>query len=99
MCLNGVLRKGDIEKGLHDLAQYNDESFQSIYRFLYTLNLRQDLFTTYKVEKVFDVRILSVDSGFRGQGIAKKLITQSEKVARDNDFKVEPEISNQSSAR
>lgn len=86
--MNGVLKKGDIEKGLNDLTQYDDESFQKIYRFLYTLNLGQDLFKAYKVEKAFDVRILSVDSGFRGQGIANKLIAHSEKVARDNDFKV-----------
>lgn len=87
--MNGVLNNGDIEKSIQELPQYNDESFQKIYTFLYTLNLCKDLFKIYAVNKAFDVRILSVDSKFRGQGIANQLIAESEKVARANNFKVQ----------
>lgn len=55
---------------------------------LYSHNLSVDIFNKFDVNKVFDVRILSVDSRFRGQGIAKELVRRSEMVAKDFEFKV-----------
>lgn len=86
--LNGILCPGDIEKSLELLPNNNDEEFKKIFNLLYTETLKVDLFNLYDVDKIFEIRILSVDSKFRRQGVAQSLIQTSEQVAIKHGFKV-----------
>ncbi|XP_075155956.1 arylalkylamine N-acetyltransferase-like 7 [Haematobia irritans] len=86
--LNGILRPGDIEASQKKLELNDDEKFKKIFRLLYTINLKEDMFQRFDVDKIFDVRILSVDGRFRGQGIAKHLASHSEDIAREYGFKL-----------
>lgn len=84
--LNGVLLPGDTEDALEKLHLSTDENYKKIFELLYTHSLQVDLFERFKVDRIFDVRILSVDSRFRGQGIAKELIRRTELVARCHGY-------------
>lgn len=86
--LNGVLRRGDVEQAQEALKSSHDERFKKIFSFLYGANLQSNLFEELHVDKLFEIRILSVDSACRGQGLATKLMQESESVARANGFEV-----------
>lgn len=55
---------------------------------MYGESQKLDLFRRYGVDRIFELRILSVDSEFRGQGVARKLIDMSQSLAIKNGFKV-----------
>ncbi|XP_037933275.1 dopamine N-acetyltransferase-like [Teleopsis dalmanni] len=86
--LNGVLLPGDIKSAQKKLELSDDENFKKIFQLLYSHNQKVNIFERFNVDKAFDVRILSVDGRFRGQGIAKELVRRSEQVARDFEFKL-----------
>ncbi|XP_037822792.1 dopamine N-acetyltransferase [Lucilia sericata] len=86
--LNGILHPGDIESSQKKLELNDDEKFKKIFKLLYTLNLKENVFKHFQVDKAFDVRILSVDSAYRGQGIAKELVKHSEDIAKEYEFKL-----------
>lgn len=88
VCLNGILHKGDIEHSLANLHLKEDEKFRKIFTLLYTENLKNDLFEKCHIDKIFEIRILSVDSKFRGHGIAGSLMLRSKEIAEENGFKV-----------
>lgn len=79
---------GDVENALENLQTKQNEKFIKIFNFLYTQNLKQNLFKQFNVDKLFEVRILSVNPKFRGQGIARNLLVKSQEVAEENGFKV-----------
>lgn len=87
VALNGVLKRGDVERAQGELNLSNDERFKKIFSFLYGANLKSKIFEL-GVDKLFEIRILSVDSNCRGQGLAKKLMQESEVVARSNGYQV-----------
>lgn len=59
--LNGFLYQGDILKAKEKLNRdCKDEKFKKIFNLLYDENLKIDLFKTYNVDKIFELRILSV---------------------------------------
>jgi len=82
VCLNGFLHPGDTLKAKDNLESSKDERFKKIFSLLYNQNLTVDFFKEFDVDRVFEYRILSVDSNYRGQGLAKKLIQKSEDIAR-----------------
>ncbi|XP_060661863.1 arylalkylamine N-acetyltransferase 1 [Drosophila nasuta] len=84
--LNGVLRSGDTEQALDKLQFSCDSNYKKIFELLYRHSLQVDLFARYNVQRIFDVRILSVDSRYRGQGIAKELVRRAEQVARESGY-------------
>ncbi|XP_017048299.1 arylalkylamine N-acetyltransferase 1 isoform X2 [Drosophila ficusphila] len=86
--LNGILRPKDMAKALGKLDSSYDEGFRKIFDLLYRHNLKNDLFEAFDVDRMFDVRILSVDSCYRGQGIANELVKQSVAVAKKNCFRL-----------
>ncbi|XP_055624793.1 arylalkylamine N-acetyltransferase 1-like [Toxorhynchites rutilus septentrionalis] len=89
VALNGILRgNDDILQAMEKLNYVYDESFKKIFKLLYEQNLKIDLFNHFNVDKMFEIRILSVDTKFRGQGLAKKLIAKSEEVALEHNIKV-----------
>lgn len=82
------MTKDSKKDALNDLNGQPDEKFKKIFNLLYSQNLRVNLFKEFDVIELFEVTILSVNPKFRGQGIAKQLLIQSEQIARDNDFRV-----------
>lgn len=63
--LNGFLYQGDILIAKEKLNQdCNDEKFKKIFNLLYDENLKIDLFKSYNVEKIFELRILSVSDRY-----------------------------------
>ncbi|EDV32809.1 uncharacterized protein Dana_GF22216 [Drosophila ananassae] len=86
--LNGILRAGDTSKALEKLEETCDADFRKIFELLHRHNLKYNLFEHFDVDAMFDVRILSVDSGYRGQGIANELVRQSVAVAKKNGFRL-----------
>lgn len=87
-----MLSTGDARHALENLDDKQDEEFKKIFKFLYGENFKVNLFEQLDVDKIFEVRILSVDSKYRGQGIAKKLLQKSQEVAEQNGFKVRSSI-------
>ena len=90
--LNGVLHDGDIEQALKKLELSNDEGYKKIFRLLYSENLKVNLFKRFNISKIFDLRILSVDGNYRGQGIAKNLVRKSEELAKELAYEVKTQI-------
>ncbi|XP_053686327.1 uncharacterized protein LOC128735868 [Sabethes cyaneus] len=89
VALNGVLSGyNDIKHSIEKLNNVQDENFKKIFKLLYEQNLRINLFNKFNVDRIFEIRILSVDSKFRGQGLAKKLIMKSEALAIENGFQL-----------
>lgn len=88
MALNGILKKGEREEAERRLAELDDEKFKTIFRLLYKLNDKVDLFAKYDVDELFECRILSVDANYRGKGLASILMADSMKTAKDTGFKV-----------
>lgn len=78
VCLNGIVRPGDIEKGLTQLPDTPDGR---IFRLLYEENLKLGLFQRYHTAEIFELRIMSVDGAYRGQGVAQQLLMHSQKLA------------------
>ncbi|XP_052857303.1 arylalkylamine N-acetyltransferase 1 isoform X1 [Drosophila gunungcola] len=86
--LNGILRPGNAAKSLKKLDSTSDADFRKIFELLHGHSLKYNLFEHFAVGSIFDVRILSVDSGYRGQGIANELVKQSVAVAKANGFRL-----------
>lgn len=62
--------------------------YHRIFGLLNNTNKELDLYKKYKVDKIFDIRILSVDSKFRGRGTGKEMFARSIKIAEENGYKV-----------
>lgn len=80
--------KGEVEEAREKLNLCPDARFRTIFTFLYDENLKIDLFSQFNIDKYFELRIVSVDSKFRGQGIAKRLFQEAENLAREVGAKV-----------
>lgn len=88
VALNGVSQRDDVEKSLEEIKTVDNIAYQRIFGLLNNANHELDLFNKYNVDKIFEFRILAVDTRFRGRGIAKELYARTEKTAIDNGFKV-----------
>ncbi|KAK9512504.1 hypothetical protein O3M35_000912 [Rhynocoris fuscipes] len=88
VCLNGILRNGDLEKDLEMLKTLSDEKYKLIFTLLTKFNLSCNIFEREQVDELFECRILSVDNKFRGKGLAGKLVELSEEIGRKEGFKV-----------
>lgn len=88
VALNGICRRGDVEEALKHMETVDNLEFQRIFGLLHNVNKDLDLFSKYDVEKIFELRILSVDSKHRGKGLAKELFLRSELIAEEYGFKV-----------
>ncbi|CAG9858636.1 unnamed protein product [Phyllotreta striolata] len=88
VALNGISRRGDIEQSLENMKTIDSVPYHRIFGLLNGVNKELDLFTAYNVDKIFDLRILSVDSKYRGKGLAKELFSRSEIIAEEHGFKL-----------
>lgn len=88
VALNGTMAKNSQNRKMDIMQQLNDEKFKKILNLLHTANSHVNLFSELDVDAIFEIRILSVNPNFRGQGVAKYLLQKSEETARNNGFKV-----------
>lgn len=88
VALNGIARPEDIEESLREMESIDNLQYQRIFGLLANVNKPLDLFNMYNVDKIFELRILSVDSKYRGKGLAKQLFVRSEMLAQEKGFKV-----------
>lgn len=82
------MRYSDVETSSKQIEALEDGAFKKIFVFLHAHNAQQNLSKEFSVDKIFEVRILSVDARFRGQGIAKKLLLKCEEFAMENGFRL-----------
>lgn len=88
MALNGISRPEDIEEADKEIKSIDNVQYQRIFGLLHDVNKELDLFNKYDVDKIFELRILSVGTKFRGRGLAKQLFMRSEVLAEEAGFKV-----------
>lgn len=88
VALNGISRSGEIENSLKEVDSSDNLQYRLIFGLLFNVNNDINLFKTYNVDKIFELRILSVDSRYRGRGLAKELFMRSELIAEEYGFKV-----------
>ena len=70
------------------MAELKDEKFRSIFRLLYKINEKINLFNKYGVDELFETRILSVNENYRGRGLSNILLEKSLEIAKNYGFKV-----------
>lgn len=51
--------------------------FKKILKFLHYVDVKSNIHGKFPNQKVFEIRIISVDSNWRGKGIAKALVEKS----------------------
>lgn len=88
MALNGLSKRGDVEKSIEEMKSIDNLQYHRIFGLLNNVNKEIDLFSKYNVEEIFEIRILSVDSRYRGRGLAKELFNRSGILAAEKGFKV-----------
>uniref|UniRef100_A0A1B0AXY8 aralkylamine N-acetyltransferase n=1 Tax=Glossina palpalis gambiensis TaxID=67801 RepID=A0A1B0AXY8_9MUSC len=86
--LNSPLTRDDFKKAKWELESNRDETFKKILNFFYSFNLKTDIFNYFKVNKIFNANIVSVDGNFRGKGVSKSLLKYSEELAKENGFEI-----------
>lgn len=86
--MNGSVYPGDYEEALESLQDHSDEKIKKIFRLLYEQSIEANFFHRYNADRLFELRILSVSSKFRGQGIAKSLVEHAVQVGKEKGFKV-----------
>lgn len=77
--LNNVMCRGDGEKNNESEEDTKDNTkFNDITAFLDKVEREADVFKKYpNVDRVMDIKIISVDESFRGQGVCKALIDKT----------------------
>lgn len=88
VALNGIARPGDVEKALEEMETVDSVEYHRIFGLLHNVNKELDLFSKFGIDKIFELRILSVDSKYRGRGLAKELFLRSEVIAEEYGLKV-----------
>uniref|UniRef100_A0A1A9WWY6 aralkylamine N-acetyltransferase n=1 Tax=Glossina brevipalpis TaxID=37001 RepID=A0A1A9WWY6_9MUSC len=86
--LNSPLTRDDFKKAKWELESNRDETFKKILNFFYKFNTKTDMFNYFKVNKIFNANVVSVDGNFRGKGVSKNLLKYSEQLAKEQGFKV-----------
>ncbi|XP_045480542.1 arylalkylamine N-acetyltransferase 1-like [Harmonia axyridis] len=86
--LNAISSLGDPELELERMKCIDDIEFHRLMGLLLRHNSDAQLFRKYNVEKIFELRILSVDSDYRGRGLGQELVKRSEELAREHGFTV-----------
>lgn len=84
--LNNVMCRGDGEKNNESEEDTKDNTkFNDITAFLDKVEREADVFKKYpNVDRVMDIKIISVDESFRGQGVCKALIDKTIELAMEN---------------
>ncbi|KAF5289848.1 hypothetical protein FQR65_LT10664 [Abscondita terminalis] len=88
VALNGISHRGEVEEDLKEVDASDNKEYRLIFGLLHNVNHELNLFETYNVDKIFELRFLSVDSRYRGRGIANELFVRSEIIAEEYGLKI-----------
>lgn len=79
VCINGIMRREDPSDDTNDNSKdCPNQKFKKILDLLTTVGKESDVFKQFpEIDKVIDIRIISVDDSCRGQGIAKALLDKT----------------------
>uniref|UniRef100_A0A1B6EAE7 aralkylamine N-acetyltransferase n=1 Tax=Clastoptera arizonana TaxID=38151 RepID=A0A1B6EAE7_9HEMI len=89
VCLNGILSREEQEAENENEVEpsVGNPKFKKILTLLYRVGRESNVFKQFSdVDKVIDIKIASVDTSCRGQGIAKALFDRTKKMAKDLDI-------------
>ncbi|XP_055854493.1 arylalkylamine N-acetyltransferase 1-like [Episyrphus balteatus] len=86
--LSAVSQPGRLEIVKKKINMSDDEKFKKIFNFIFGQSSKFDLFEKFQVDRIFHLRVLSVDSKYRGKGIGKELVKRSIAQAENCGFKV-----------
>lgn len=78
--LNGLMCRSDHEENNKSEDDQEDDKtkFNDITSFLDKVEQEADVFTKYpNIDRIMDIKIVSVDESFRGQGVCKALINKT----------------------
>lgn len=88
----GVLLNGKLEEFHEEEPEYitncKNPKFKKILRLLRHVDKRVNANGQYRGLNVMEIRIISVDSNWRGKGVAKGLMEKSIEIAREQNFQV-----------
>ncbi|XP_067011555.2 arylalkylamine N-acetyltransferase 1 isoform X1 [Anabrus simplex] len=89
VCLNGVHEPGHMDQIEANADACPNSKFRKILKLLATVEKRADLFNRFPdVDKLMEVRVLSVDGAHRGRGIATALLNKTREMAEENSLKM-----------
>lgn len=88
----GVLLNGKLESCEEDEPEYiincENYKFRKILRLLHYVDRQVNATGKFKNQNILEIRIISVDTNWRGKGVAKALMEKATEIAREHDFHV-----------
>lgn len=88
----GILLNGKLESSDEDEPDYitncENPKFKKILRLLHYVDRQVNADGKFKNQNVLEIRIISVDTNWRGKGIAKLLMERATEIAREYNFHV-----------
>ncbi|XP_043285492.1 arylalkylamine N-acetyltransferase 1-like isoform X1 [Venturia canescens] len=84
--LNGKMEAAPDEGEPEYITNCKNPKFRKILRLLHHVDKKVDIPSRYPKKKVLEIRIISVDSNWRGQGVAGALIEKTIEIARELGF-------------
>uniref|UniRef100_A0A1A9VWQ7 aralkylamine N-acetyltransferase n=1 Tax=Glossina austeni TaxID=7395 RepID=A0A1A9VWQ7_GLOAU len=88
VAINHKVSSGDFQDARDQLHTINDENYRKLLKLLYDYTLEANIFECFQIDEYFELHMLSVDGKFRGEGIGKHLINDSENMAKKHGFKL-----------
>ncbi|KAL0266722.1 UNVERIFIED_CONTAM: hypothetical protein PYX00_009190 [Menopon gallinae] len=85
VCLSGGVRRNEQK----DSSECTNDKFRKVMNLLIESDRQTDIFSRYpKLDSLLDVKIISVDTNWRGMGICKALLEKTREVAKEQGFQV-----------
>ncbi|XP_015176965.1 PREDICTED: dopamine N-acetyltransferase-like isoform X2 [Polistes dominula] len=88
----GVLLNGKMEPCEEEEPEYikncENSKFKMILRFLHYIDKNVNADGKFRNQNILEIRIISVDTNWRGKGIAKALIENTTQIARERGFNI-----------
>ncbi|XP_046664487.1 arylalkylamine N-acetyltransferase 1-like isoform X3 [Homalodisca vitripennis] len=85
VCINGTLTRDEkSSENKNDEDECSNPKFRKILKLLSTVYRESNVFKQFpEVDKLLDIRVVSVDDSCRGQGIAKALFDKTKNLAKE----------------
>jgi len=89
VCLNGAMNRADEEVYDVNAIECSNKKFECILKLLTTVSKEAKVFERFPdIDKILDIKIISVDESCRGQGICKALVDRTKQLAIEHDFQM-----------
>ncbi|XP_011296840.1 dopamine N-acetyltransferase isoform X2 [Fopius arisanus] len=81
--LNGITEPAEKEDEPDYIKSCENAKFKKILKLLHHVDQKVDIMNRYPDKKIMDIRIISVDSNWRGQGVAAVLFEKTIEIGRE----------------